>query len=219
MKEWIKFNKLKNFNSILNYTINDFTPSGNLCYMKKHGEILHQTPLKEVFNLRWYIQHLMDEDEDEAENPLNHENWIKQTNWKFIKYVIHHRHSMTPEQLKQKRFEEIFKKQHETFDTEEGESNEEEEKSTTSSEKSEQDSESDTTTEDEEESNTTETLQVHCGMSETAHDEENSSEAEDDTSEEHNLNEIESHLVNGEQNKQEDKLLTINFMLKLKTES
>ena len=183
--------------------------------MKKHGEILHQTPLKEVFNLRWYIQHLMDEDEDEAENPLNHENWIKQTNWKFIKYVIHHRHSMTPEQLKQKRFEEIFKKQHENFDTEEGESNEEEEKSTTSSEKSEQDSESDTTTEDEEESNTTETLQVHCGMNETAHDEENSSEAEDDTSEEHNLNEIESHLVNGEQNKQEDKLLTINFMLKL----
>ena len=51
---------------------------------------------------------------------------------------------MTPEQLKQKPFEEIFKIHHEKLDTEEGESNEEEEESTTSSEKSEQDSESDT---------------------------------------------------------------------------
>ena len=69
----------------------------------------------------------MDENEDELKNPLNHENWIKQSNWKFIKYVIHHRHSMTPEQLKQKPFKEIFKKQHEKLDTEEGESNGEEE--------------------------------------------------------------------------------------------
>ena len=69
----------------------------------------------------------MDEDEDESENPLSEENWMKQTNSKFIKYVIHHRHSMTPEQLKQKPFKEIFKKQHEKRDTEEGESNEQEE--------------------------------------------------------------------------------------------
>ena len=27
LKQWIKFNKLEDFNSILNYTINDFTPS------------------------------------------------------------------------------------------------------------------------------------------------------------------------------------------------
>ena len=51
---------------------------------------------------------------------ISHENWIKQTNWKFTKFVIHHKHSMTPEQLKQKLFEEIFKKQHEKLDTEEG---------------------------------------------------------------------------------------------------
>ena len=54
----------------MNYTIDDFTPSGILSYLNDHGEILHQTPLKEVFNLRWYIQHLMDENEDEARNPL-----------------------------------------------------------------------------------------------------------------------------------------------------
>ena len=134
LKQWIISNKLENFNSILNYTIDDFAPSGNLSYLNKHGEIRHQTPMKEVFNLRWYIQHLMDECEDENENPLNHENWMKQTNWKLIKYVIHHRHSMTPEQLKQKPFEEIFKTQHEKLDSEEGESNEEKNESTTSSE-------------------------------------------------------------------------------------
>ena len=120
LKEWIIINKLENFNSILNYNIDDFTPSGNLSYINEHGEILHQTPFKEVSNLGWYIQHLMDQSEDEDENPLNNENWIKQTNWKFIKYVIHCKHSMTPEQLKQKPFEEIFKKQNEKLDTEEG---------------------------------------------------------------------------------------------------
>ena len=101
LKEWIVFNKLEDFNSILNYTIDDFTPSGNLSYMNQHGEILHHIPLREGFNLRCYIQHLMDESEDETQNPLSEENWMKQNNWKFIKYVIHHRHPMTSEQLKQ----------------------------------------------------------------------------------------------------------------------
>ena len=62
----------------------------------------------------------MDESEDEAQNPLSEENWMNQNNCKFIKYVIHNRHPMTPEQLKQKPFEEIFKNQHEKVDTEEG---------------------------------------------------------------------------------------------------
>ena len=133
-KQWIIFNKLENFNSILNYTIDDFTPSGNLCYMNEHGDILPCTPMKKIFNLRWYIQYLMDETEDEAQNPLSEENWMKQNNCKFMKYIIHHRHPMTPEQLKQKPFEEIFKNQHEKVDTEEGESIEEEEEFTTSEE-------------------------------------------------------------------------------------
>ena len=177
----------------MNYTIDDFTPSGILSYLNDHGEILHQTPLKEVFNLRWYIQHLMDENEDEARNPLNHDNWTKQTNWKFIKHVIHHRHSMTPEQLKQKPFKEIIKKQHEKLDTEEGESNEGDKKSTTSSEKSEQDSESDTSTEIEEESNTTQTHQIHNVLNNIMNDEENPSEAEDNTSEDENVADIQTY--------------------------
>ena len=59
LEQWIIFNKLKNFYSILNYTIDDFTPSGNLSYLNEHREILHLTPMKEIFNLRWYIQHKM----------------------------------------------------------------------------------------------------------------------------------------------------------------
>ena len=74
LKQWIIFNLLENFNSILNYPIDDFTPSGNLSYMNQHGDILLHTPLREVFNLRCYIQHLMDQSEDETPNPLSEEN-------------------------------------------------------------------------------------------------------------------------------------------------
>ena len=194
-KQWIIFNKLENFSSILNYPIDDFTPSGNLCYMNELGDILPYTPMKKIFNLRWYIQHLMDENEDEAQNPLSQENWMKQNNCKFMKYVIHNRHPMTPEQLKQKPFEENFENLHEKVDTDEGESIEEEEKSTTSSDKLEHDSESDITTEDEEETNTTETHQVHNILNETIHDEENSSETKDNSiHDEYNTSENE-HII------------------------
>ena len=199
LKHWIIFNKLENFNSILNYTIDDYTPSDNLSYINQHGDILHHTPLREVLNLRCYIQHLMDESEDETQNPLSEENWLKQNNWKFIKYLIHHRHPMTPEQHKQKPFKEIFKNQHEKVDTEVGESNGEEEKSTTSSDVSEQNSESDTTTEEEDETNTTETHQVHNVLNETIE----------------NVTEMQTYENNEEQNKQESKLLTTNFEVKV----
>ena len=53
LKQWIIFNKLENFKSILNYPIEDFTPSGNLCYMNEHGDILPYTPMIQIFNLRW----------------------------------------------------------------------------------------------------------------------------------------------------------------------
>ena len=124
----------------------------------------------------------MDESEDEAQNPLSEENWMKQNNCKFIKYVIHHRHPMTPEQLKQKPFEEIFKNQHEKVDTEEGESIEEEEKSTTFSDMSKQDSEFNINVDDtqhQENPHTLETLQNNIAM----HDKDDLIHNEYDTSE------------------------------------
>ena len=49
-----------------------------ICYSRENGEILHQTPLQELFNLRWYIQQLIDgsesdDDDDEFDNPLSEE--------------------------------------------------------------------------------------------------------------------------------------------------
>ena len=201
-KQWIIFNKLETFNSILNYPIDDFTPSGNLCYMNKHGDILPYTPMKKIFNLRWYIQHLMDENEDEAQNPLSEENWMKQSNCKFMKYVIHHRHPMTPEQLKQKPFEEIFKNQHEKVDTEEGESNEEEEEFTTSEELTKDEySRKDVNvdeTQHQENSHTPETLQIHNTYNTTMHDKHNLIHEEYNTSENENIIEIETIEQYGE---------------------
>ena len=80
---------------------------------------------------------------------------------------------MTPEQLKQKPYEEIFKNQHEKVDTDEGQSIEEEEKSTTSSDMSKQHSESDISIDDtqhQENSHTPETLQIHYMYNTTTHD-------------------------------------------------
>ena len=108
---------------------------------------------------------------------------------------------MTPEQLKQKPFEEIFKNQHENVDTEEGESIEEEEESTisnndedeysTSSHMSKQDSESDINvdeTQHQENSYTPETLQNNT----TIHDKNDLIHDEYDTSENENKIEIET---------------------------
>ena len=147
----------------------------------------------------------MDESEDEAQNPLSEENWMKQNNCKFIKYVIHHRHPMTPEQLKQKLFEEIFKNQNEKYNTDEGESTKVQEEFTTSeelteeystfSDMSKQDSESDINiddTQDEENLHTLETLQIQNMYNTTMHDKDDLIHDEYDTSEDENITEIET---------------------------
>ena len=78
IKDWIILKKLENFNPLLNYPINDFTSSHNLCHINQNGDILHQTPLQELFNQRWYIQHLIDQSDDELKNLLSEENWMLQ---------------------------------------------------------------------------------------------------------------------------------------------
>ena len=60
--------------------------------------------MKELYNLIWYIQHLIDEneyqyDDDEWTNPISESNWIFQTNKVFIKNVIFTLQEMTPEEL------------------------------------------------------------------------------------------------------------------------
>ena len=92
IKEWVVFNKLEGFNSLLKYTDDDFTPTGNLCYINENGEKLHRKLMKEFFNLRWYIQHLVNENEyqygdNEWTNPLSESNWTYRTNKHFMKYA------------------------------------------------------------------------------------------------------------------------------------
>ena len=31
IRQWVRYNKLEDLNSLLNFTVDDFTPSGNLC--------------------------------------------------------------------------------------------------------------------------------------------------------------------------------------------
>ena len=92
IKEWVVFNKLEDFNSLLEYTDDDFTPTGKFCYINENGEKLHRKLMKEFYNLRWYIQHLVDLHEyqygdNEWTNPLHESNWTYRTNKQFIIYV------------------------------------------------------------------------------------------------------------------------------------
>ena len=86
--------------SLLIYDLNDFTPSGILCYDKEKGEseeaiIMPSTYLKELYNLYRYIQCVIlesecDDDDDEFNNPLDEECWLLQTRGNYMKFVIYH---------------------------------------------------------------------------------------------------------------------------------
>ena len=109
--QWVIYNKLEDFNSLLNYTDENLIPHdcGNLSYYKENGDsvvkIMTPTPLQELINLRWYIQHLIHEsgylcDDDEFNCPLSEDKWMLQTHGKFMKYVLFTLHRMTAEQMK-----------------------------------------------------------------------------------------------------------------------
>ena len=52
IKEWVVFNKLEDFHSLLKYTDDDFTPSGDVCHSNDNREKLHQTTMQELYNLK-----------------------------------------------------------------------------------------------------------------------------------------------------------------------
>ena len=218
IKEWVVFNKLEDFNSLLEYTDDDFTPTGKLCYINENGEKLYRKLMKEFYNLRWYIQHLVDLHEyqygdNQWTNPLHESSWTYITNKQFMKYVNFTLYEMTPEQMKINPMKPIIKvRTNDELDKEEGESNtdeqestksiEEEEEFTTSeeltkdeystfSDMSKQDSESDINvdeTQHQENSYTPETLQNNT----TIHDKHNLIHDEYDTSENEHIIEIET---------------------------
>ena len=144
IKEWVVFNKLEDFNPLLEYTDDDFTPTGKLCYINENGEKLYRKLMKQFFNLRWYIQDLVDEYEyqygdNEWTNPLHESNWTYRTNKQFMKYVNFTVKEMTPEQMKMNPIKPIIKvKTNERLDAEEGESNKDEQESKISIEEEEE---------------------------------------------------------------------------------
>ena len=85
---------------LLIFDLNDLTPGGTLCHYKETAEaeetkMMPTTPLKELYNLCRYIQHLIlksefDYDDEDFDNPLAEYNWLLQTRGKFMKVVIYH---------------------------------------------------------------------------------------------------------------------------------
>ena len=216
IKEWVVFNKLEDFNSLLEYTDDDFTSTGKLCYINENGEKLYRKLMKEFYNLRWYIQHLVDLHEyqygdNEWTNPLHESNWTYRTHKQFMKYVNFILKEMTPEQMKMNPIKPIIKvKTNEELDTEEGESNtneqestisiKEEEKYSTFSDMSKQDSESDINVDEtqHQENSYTHELQIHNIYNTTMHDKDSLIHEEYDTSEDENIIEIETYEHYGE---------------------
>ena len=120
VRQWVIYNKLEDFNSLLKYTDEDLKPygGGNLSYYKENDDsvvkIMPTTPPQMLENLRWYIQHLNNEsgyryDDDEFNYLLSEIKWIIQTHGKFMKYVIFTLHRMTPEQMKMNPIKPIIK--------------------------------------------------------------------------------------------------------------
>ena len=217
IKEWVVFNELEDFNSLLEYTDDDFTPTGKFCYNNENGEKLYRKLMKEFYNLRWYIQHLVDLHEyqygdNEWTNPLHESNWTYRTNKQFMKYVNFTLKEMTPEQMKMNPIKPIIKvNTNEELDTDEGESTKVEEEFTTSeelteeystsSDMSKQASESDINiddNQDEQNTHTPETLQIHNTYNTTMHDLDDLIYDKNDTSEDENTTEIETFEHYGE---------------------
>ena len=216
IKELVVLNKLEDFNSLLKYADDDFTPTRKLCYINENVEKMHRKLMKKFYNLRWYIQHLVDENEyqyvdNEWTNPLSKINWTYRTNKHFMKSVKFTLQEMTPEQIKQN----PITVQHQKLDTDAQEStiiNQEEEEYCTFSDMSKQDSESDINiddTRDEQNSHTPETHQIHNVYNTKMHDKDNSIHDEYDTSEDQNTTEIETFEQYGEKiHKTEESILT-----------
>ena len=105
MTACVKHNKLEDMTDLLIYDLNDFTPTGTLCNYKETAEgeetqIMPNTPLKELYNLFRYIQHLIlksefDYDDEEFDNPLDEDTWLLQTRGKYMKFIIYNSSTAT----------------------------------------------------------------------------------------------------------------------------
>ena len=134
IRQWVIYNKLEDFNCLLNYTDEYLIPHGHgrLSYYKEIGDsvvkMMSPTCQKGIINLRWYIQHLIHEcgylyDDNESKFSLSEDKWMLQAHGKFMRYVFFTLRRMTHAQMKINPIKPIIKvKTNEELDTEEGES-------------------------------------------------------------------------------------------------
>ena len=92
MRSWVKHNNLEDMSDLLIYDLNDFTPGRTLCRYKETTEaeetkLMPNTPLKELYNLYRYSQHLILESEFNYDDD---EFWLLQTRGKYMKFAIYH---------------------------------------------------------------------------------------------------------------------------------
>ena len=74
---------------MLEFNIEDFQPAGSLSTYKEKPDseedmMMSVTPLRETYNLQWYMGY----DEDEFDHPLSEPNWTSQTRGKYMKFLI-----------------------------------------------------------------------------------------------------------------------------------
>ena len=103
MRSWVKHINLEDMFDLLSF--DDFTPGGTLCHNKETAEaeetkLMPSTPLKELYSLYRYIQHLIldsefDYDDDEFDNPLDEGSWLLQTRENYMKFVMYHSSTAT----------------------------------------------------------------------------------------------------------------------------
>ena len=105
MRSWVIDSNLEDMNDLLIHDLNDLSPTGSLYQYKvsveaKETKPMPLTPLKLLYNLYRYIQHLIliseyKYDDEEFDNPLEEANWLLQTRGKYMKIVIYNSSTAT----------------------------------------------------------------------------------------------------------------------------
>ena len=94
---WIKFYQFDDFISFLQSYFDDFKPLGHFTTYKESSHATKEstiptTPLQIIYSLRRYIHYVIQQTyhNNKQDQPLLQHNWIKQTNKRFMKFLIYH---------------------------------------------------------------------------------------------------------------------------------
>ena len=92
----IKFHQFDEFMFFLHFHFDYFKRSGHFSTYKESSNAAREltiptTPLQIIYNLRRYIQYVVQQPyHNKQDHSLLQHNWIRQTNKRFMKFVIYH---------------------------------------------------------------------------------------------------------------------------------